>query len=409
MYKDLDIIYFTLFPWDNAYSSVSLSFTREFAKNNRVFYINHPYSVKDFIGNLNDPLAKQRTPALLKDQMRYEKIPGLPDNVIGVHPPLTLPVNWMADGVAYKKLMQYNNNKVLKTIKKVIKDYNITNYLYLNCYNPYYAGVLPRDSFSPVLNIYQCIDDMMEESYTAKHGHRLEEEVISQSDVTVVTSKNLWKLKSPLNPNTYVLHNAVDINIFRTAVEETFPRPAEIANVDTKIICFTGNMDPNRIDYNLLKSIAVKHSDKTLLLVGPINSDTYTQVGLDKIPNIISTGSKNIKELPKYLQHSDCTIIPFLCNKLTASIYPLKINEYLASGKPVISTSFSEDIRGFRDVIYLAESESDFLHLIDRAIDEDNHAKHLERIEVANQNTWTARVNQFWDIVDKHMVNAIPG
>ena len=406
MYKDLDIIYFTLFPWDNAYSSVSLSFTREFAKNNRVFYINHPYSVKDFVGNLNDPLAKQRTPSLLKDQMRYEKIPGLPDNVIAVHPPLTIPINWMADGKAYKTLHQYNNNKVLKTIRKVIKDYNIQNYIYLNCYNPYYAPVLP-ESFSPLLNIYQCIDDMMEETYTAKHGHRLEEEAIRQADVAVVTSTNLWKLKSPLNPNTHVLHNAVDINIFKNAVEQTYPKPKEIEHIDKPIIGFTGNMDPHRIDYNLLKSIALKHHDKVLLLVGPINSDTYTQVGLDKVPNIISTGPKNIKELPQYLQHSDCTIIPFLCNKLTASIYPLKINEYLASGKPVVSTSFSDDIRGFRDVIYLAENESDFLNQIDRAIDENNEAKKLARIEVANQNTWTARVSQFWDIVDKHLVNAI--
>jgi glycosyltransferase involved in cell wall biosynthesis len=406
MHKDLDIIYFTLFPWDNAYSSVSLSFTREFAKNNRVFYINHPLSVKDFIGNLGNPLVKERTPALLQNKMRYEQIPGLPDNVIAAQPPLTLPVNWMNDGPLYRKLMRYNNQKVLNTIQKVIDDYNIKNYIYLNCYNPYYAAVLP-DSFSPKLNIYQCIDDMMEEAYTARHGFRLEEEAIRKADVTVVTSRNLRKLKAPLNPNTHILHNAVDINIFKNAVEKEYPKPQEIQGIEHKIIGFMGNMDPNRIDYQLMKDVALHHKDKTLLLIGPINSDTYTEVGLDKVPNIIATGSKDINDLPQYLQYMDCTIIPFLCNKLTASIYPLKINEYLASGKPVVSTSFSEDIRSFSDVVYLAEDKTTFLSAIETAIQEDDADKKAARINVANQNTWTARVQQFWEIVDRHLVDAV--
>ena len=406
MHKDLDIIYFTLFPWDNAYSSVSLSFTREFAKNNRIFYINHPYSVKDFLTNLHQPLVRERAPALLQDKMRYEKIPGLPENVIAVQPPLTIPINWLRPGKLYQRLHQFNNNRILKTIQQVIEDYNIKNYIYLNCYNPYYAAVLP-DTFQPRLNIYQCIDDMMEESYTARHGHRLEEEAIKNADVAVVTSRNLWKIKSPLNPNTHILHNAVDINIFRNAVEKVYPKPEELEGITKKIIGFMGNMDPNRIDYQLLKEVAQYHTDKTLLLIGPINSDTYTEVGLDKVPNIISTGSKNIHDLPQYLQYMDCTIIPFLCNKLTSSIYPLKINEYLASGKPVVTTSFSEDIRSFGQVVYLAEDKSAFLKLINKAIKEDTEDKKTARITVANQNTWTTRVKQFWEIVDRYLVDAV--
>ena len=328
MYKDLDIIYFTLFPWDNAYSSVSLSFTREFAKNNRVFYINHPLSIKDLITTFNNPLTRERAPSVIQGKMRYENIPGLPENVIAAQPPMTIPINWLSNGNLYRKIQEYNNKLVLQTIQKVIDDYNIKNYIYLNCYNPYYAGVLPK-SFTPKLNIYQCIDDMMEEAYTARHGFRLEEEAIRQSDVTVVTSRNLKKLKLPLNPNTHILHNAVDLNIFRKSVEEVYPKPKDIEDINTKIIGFMGNMDPNRIDYQLLKDIALSHQDKTLLLIGPINSNTYTEVGLNQIPNIRATGSKDINDLPQYLQHMDCTIIPFLCNKLTASIYPLKINEYL--------------------------------------------------------------------------------
>ena len=95
-------------------------------------------------------------------------------------------------------------------------------------------------------------------------------------------------------------------------------------------------------------------------------------------------------------------LIPFLCNKLTASIYPLKINEYLAAGKTVVSTNFSEDIRSFGDVIEVAKSDDEFVQLINKAIAEDSPEKVNQRIEVAESNTWEARVAQFWQLIAQH-------
>lgn len=401
MHTDLDIIYFTLFPWDNAYSSVSLSFTREFVKNNRVFYINHPYTVKDFVKGWNSPMVKARREDMLNNRMRYETITELPE-VVAVQPPLTLPINWMAPGKAYDRLYHFNNKIILNTIRKVIQDYKLKNFIYLNCFNPYYAGVLPKE-FGAKLSIYQCIDDMTEETYTARHGARLEEQVMSQADIAFVTSRNLHRLKKHLNPHTYVLHNAVDISIFEKALEAPLPRPGELEGVTGKIIGFTGNLNGYRLNYPLFRKIAEYHKDKTLVLVGPLNSDDYKAHGLDQMPNVILTGGKHIAELPAFLQHFDVAIIPFLLNKLTASIYPLKINEYLAAGKPVIATNFSEDIRSFAKEIYLAENEEEFIRLIDKAIFENSESLMSSRTATAKQNTWTERVKQFWEVVDKHL------
>lgn len=401
--QQIDLIYFTLFPWDNPYSSVSLSFTREFAKHNRVFYINPPFTLKDIVKNKGDERIKSRFKDQLLHRMRYESIPNLPDNVIAVHPPSILPINWLPKGNTYNRLHQWDNEVIYKTIEKVIKDYNIQNYIYLNCFNPFVGGTLPRPRFSPLLNIYQCIDDMMQEAYTAKHWAGLEERVIETADIAVVTSRQLHKLKSPLNPNTHILHNAVDDTIFKKALAIKYERPTELQDIQTPIIGFTGNMDGSRIDYPLLKSIAEKHPDKTLVLVGPTNSDDYLKVGLDQQPNIIFTGSKNINDLPQYLQHFDVLIIPFLCNELTASIYPLKINEYLFSGKPVIATNFSEDIRGFQEVIYIANDHAHFHQLVDTAITEHSEDRKVARVEVAKTNTWTHRVKEFWTIVEQHL------
>jgi hypothetical protein len=110
----------------------------------------------------------------------------------------------------------------------------------------------------------------------------------------------------------------------------------------------------------------------------------------------VFAGSRRLDELPALLQHMDCALIPFRCNTLTRSIYPLKINEYLAAGKPVVSTAFSDDIRTFAPVIYLAEDHAGFLRRIDEALAEQNPELEQRRVEVARSNNWTARIEQLW-------------
>jgi len=402
MNKNYDIIYFTLFPWENAYSSVSLSFAKEFAKHNRIFYVNHPYSFKDFVNKRKEPIVKERKKDLLLNRMRYETVPGYSDRIIAAHPPMVAPINWMKDGMMYKQLLNYNNKVILKTIRKIIKDYQLKDFIYLNCFNPYFAGTLPAD-YGQILNIYQCIDDMTQEVYTARHGARLEDIAIKNADLTLVTSTELWNIKSKVSKDTHILNNAVDISIYENALTKKFERPEEIKEVKTKIIGYMGNINEARINYGLLKKIAETHHDKTLLIVGPLNSNDYIEHGLDKMPNVIFTGGKNIRDLPPYVQNMDVALIPFHCNTLTKSIYPLKINEYLAVGRPVVATNFSEDIRSFSDHIYIAENETQFIKLIDQAINENTPEKQQARLKVAESNTWSARVKEFWTIVNKHL------
>jgi glycosyltransferase involved in cell wall biosynthesis len=113
---------------------------------------------------------------------------------------------------------------------------------------------------------------------------------------------------------------------------------------------------------------------------------------------VLLTGPKPITELPAYLRHFDCTIIPFLKNNLTGGIYPLKINEYLAAGKSVVTTDFSEDIRSFAQHVHIAENHDQFIKMIDLAVKDNSELQKQNRLEIARSNSWEERMNLFWDL-----------
>lgn len=389
------ILLFTLFRTDNPYSSISLSMAKEFARERPVYYINHPYSWKDVVKGLlqGDAMLRRRLPAVLFGALREERLEKIPERFIAFQPPATWPINWMPKGWWYDRMQAWNNRIVLRFIRKVIRRYQLRDFVYINCYDPFFAGVLPKD-FGAYKSFYHCIDDITQDAYTAKHGFDLEKKAIQETDITLVTSSNLYALKKPFARQIETFFNAADVTVFSRVLTERFAPPAELAGRSGRVIGFIGNLDALRIDYPLLKRLADHFTEDTLLLVGPVNSPAVRELGLDRQTNVILTGSKDLEDLPPYLQYMDCVLIPFLCNTLTRSIYPLKINEYLAAGKAVVSSSFSEDIRGFSELIYLADNHEEFLRQTETALAENDPALLTRRTMLAAANTWAARIQQ---------------
>ncbi len=397
MNRNCDIIMFSLPRWDQPISSPALSLAKEFAKHQRVFYIEHPYSLKDVYTLRNRDDVKRRKQALYKRKNIYERPDGFPPNLLNVIPPITLPVNPLPAGALYNFLSRFNDKAVFNTIRKVIKDHHVKEWIYINSYDPFFARKFPGD-LKPLLKVYQSMDDISQEPYTAKHGVRLEEDIVRRFDMTLATSKELTRLKAQWNPNSFFHPNAADVTLFKKAAEQILEKPEEMKGIDKKIIGFTGSIE-YRTDFELVKKMVEYHKDKFFLFVGPVFAEEVSSMGFDKMPNVKFTGSKKITELPNYLQYMDCVIIPYKLNTLTKSIYPLKINEYLGAGKPVVATHFSDDIYSFHDVAYIAENYDGFCQLIDKAIAENSDDKKAARIKRAEQNTWVARVEQFWEYV----------
>jgi len=228
---------------------------------------------------------------------------------------------------------------------------------------------------------------------------------MAEADLTLVTSSNLFRLHEPHAKRIHTFFNAADVTLFARALNERFDRPTELAGRTGPVIGFIGNLDALRIDFPLIKKTALAYPHATVLLVGPVNSPELSALGIDRLPNVVLAGSKPLQALPQFLQHMDCVLIPFLCNTLTNSIYPLKINEYLAAGKSVVSTAFSDDIRGFSDCIYLAASHEQFTRQVGEALQNNASAVCLSRSERARQNTWEVRIEQLYDLIGIKNIN----
>ncbi len=252
-----DVVFFTLFRTDNPYSSISLSMAKEIAKTRRVIYVNHPYTWRDLLTGIKegDQALRERLQDLLLGRVRYEQLAAIPHNFVAVQPPLTMPINWLPKGRIYQFFQRRNNNIVLRAIQKALHDHQVDNYLFINCYDPFYAGVLPKE-MGAALSIYHCIDDITQNDYTAKHGTDLENAAIRQADLTLVTSTNLLKLKASFSDRVVTYFNAAEVTLFHKVWTEKYLRPEELMNHSGKVIGFVGNLDALRIDYPLLKQVA---------------------------------------------------------------------------------------------------------------------------------------------------------
>ena len=404
---DHDVVIIASARWDSPYSSAAYALARALSKYTRVFYVDNPITMSEYFRNRKFGWIKKREQALFYGENFF----SLPDkggtSLLTVTPRLIFPANWLPKGFLYNVVSDLNNRIVARSLDRLLRIFRIKKYILVNSFNPAFGKIVDWLKVKPSVTVYQAVDDIRFAPYLSKHGVRHENDIVGKVDLTIVTSSHLYALKKAISSNIQLLPNAADTQLFSKALKKDLPVPFEISSVTPgkRIVCYIGNIC-QRIDYVLLKKIAAFHHDKFILMVGPLARDysnsgkSYVETsGLNQFDNVIFTGPKAVSELPAFLKHSDCCIIPFLCNDLTRSIYPLKINEYLSAGKPVVTTPFSEDILKFRQVTYISEDDSNFIQLIDKAIQEHSEIKAIERSVFAASNNWDARARHFIDLI----------
>lgn len=333
------------------------------------------------------------------DSNRYYSPAHYPQNFIIVSTPLTIPVNFLPAGELYRQLSLVNDRRMIRLLRRVIKDYGVKEYLFINFFDPFFLGDIPSE-IAPALKVYHCMDDISQVPYTARHGLRLEEAIMRKFDLVLCTSSELLRLKSKFNHNTRLMPNAADYELFSIVPSMNSTESQVLVDVPRPIVGFTGSLE-YRTDFGLLEKAIKFHQDKSFVFIGPVSASVEDLKLIQKYSNVFFVDALPIEKLPRYLHLFDCAIIPYKKNTLTRSIYPLKINEYLAAGKPIVATAFSDDVSSFSDVAFIALDDADFIKSIDTAINTNNEEKTGARKAKAATNTWEQRVAQFWALVEE--------
>jgi glycosyltransferase involved in cell wall biosynthesis len=182
-----------------------------------------------------------------------------------------------------------------------------------------------------------------------------EARLIARVDQVFIHSPALLEKKGKINPHVSFAPNGVDFCSYARPV----PEPADIAGIPHPRIGYSGHIK-KQLDWPLLLDLTARHPDWSFVFVGAPNNHPEIAAYIEQLsqrPNVRFLGSKTVQELAAYPQHFDVCIMPYRRDDYTKYIYPLKLHEYLASGRPVVGTPI-ESLEPFRDVVRLAENTS---------------------------------------------------
>ncbi|GEA10944.1 glycosyltransferase [Alteromonas sp. KUL49] len=205
--------------------------------------------------------------------------------------------------------------------------------------------------------VYYCCDDFhaldgVDQRMTAKW----EPELIARADVILASSEKLLK-KMPTE-KSHLLEHGVDYSLFANRVT-----PHPILNTQRPIIGFYGSIS-SWVDTDLLYRLATEHPEYDIMLVGKVKTDVTSLVSL---PNVVFVDAVNHAELPQFSQHWDVLVMPFKDNEQIRACNPLKLREYLAAGRPVVSTYFPA-VDTYSHLVHIAQDATSFVTCVKNAV-----------------------------------------
>jgi glycosyltransferase involved in cell wall biosynthesis len=251
------------------------------------------------------------------------------------------------------------------------------------------------------------VDDEYSFSPTEVEISAAERSLLESSGQVFIHSPALMERKGGFNPNTDFVPNGVDYQLYATPVAE----PEDLRNIPHPRIGYVGYLK-RMLDWSMLLEVSTAHPQWSFVFVGPRSSHTDVEGLLDqmsRLKNVYFLGGKPTEQLGAYPQHFDVCIMPYHQDDYTQCIYPLKLHEYLASGKPVISTPI-RSVLEFSDVITMASNSEEWSGAIERALSaqENSPSRRAERQRVAREHDWDRLVDKIARTIAKRLDLEIP-
>jgi glycosyltransferase involved in cell wall biosynthesis len=395
MIKGKDIVIIGIQPWDIEIGSNCKNIASQFAKENRVLYVNPPLDRITKFKKRKDQKIQKRiaiSKGLEPDLVQLE------ENLWNLFPKdLIESINWISSNSLFRKLNHRNSRIFADNINTALERLGFKDIILFND-SSMFLGRSMKEFLKPKHYCYYMRDFLIEVPYWRKHGSYMEPELMKEVDLIINNSSFYAEYSSKFNENSVMVGQGCDLDLF-VDPHDTIKVPADLIEIKGPRIGYVGSLTTLRLDIDILEYIATQRSDWNIVLVGPEDND-FKKSRLHELPNVYFLGNKDSKSLPAYIKGFDVAINPQVVNDITIGNYPRKIDEYLALGKPIVAT-YTKAMEMFSDYVYLCTSKEEYIRLIEHALDERSKQKSEKRIEFAKDHTWEKNVAAIYHAIDK--------
>jgi len=264
--------------------------------------------------------------------------------------------------------------------------------------------------FNECFSVYHCVDNNTAiKRYNryvrvAPYNERKTEEyLIRHVDLVITTSQPLYERWKKVNANTLLMPNVADTALFAQALEPALPHAPAVAALPHPIIGYFGVIDRYKVDLELLAYLADHLPEASIVCIGPIGHADSTRTNeIPRRPNLHYLQPVPQIQLPPYVAAFDVAIIPYTLNDYTEGIFPLKLYEYLAAGKPVVATNLPA-LQDLQDVVMLAPTYDAFVASVREAIATDTPEARIARSQRASAENWDNRAHEIVTLLTRKL------
>jgi UDP-galactopyranose mutase len=293
-------------------------------------------------------------------------------------------------------------NHILKTLlNSLIDDKEIKDYL-LWYYSP--MALIYSNHLYPSLIIYDCMDELSAFKFAPPELKKMETFLMNRADLVFTGGHSLYEAKKHLHYNIHPFPSSIDKSHF--VVARTHKKdPKDQAPIPHPRFGFYGVID-ERFHISLIDELSTLRPDWHFVLVGPVIK--IDPAALPEKENVHYLGGRDYKDLPLYLSGWDVAILPFALNESTKYISPTKTPEYLAGGKPVISTSITDVVTpyGKQGLVHIADTAEGFIAEAENIFNDKNKKEWLKKVDAfLATNSWNETWHNMSELIDEALEN----
>jgi len=390
MVVNRDIVIIGIQSWDIKIGSNCKNLAWEFAKQNRVLYVNPPLDRAEKIRKYLQ--IQRRMNRKDSNKTKSGNLEKITENFWVLNPAMTREsINRIPSYSVFSLLNRLNTKRFSREIKKVLKTLNFQNFILFND-SSMILGEYIKEYLQPSIYIYYIRDFLILHPYWKKHGTKSEPAVIKKADLVLTNSEVYRDYALQFNSQSYMVGQGCDISILDKVDEIEIPEG--LLNMNGIKIGYVGYLTGGRLDINLIEFIARERPQWNIVLVGP-EDERFRRSRLHGIPNIKFLGPVTPESVPAYIKGFDVAINPQVITPVTDGNYPRKIDEYLLLGKPVVCSA-TRAMRYFEDTVYVAGNYHEFLEKIEIALQENSTLKINKRVETARNHSWANNVEEIY-------------